>query len=317
MRSSVQWSKQNISGENIAPAVTVGPYFKEMKEKTSYWNGKGADYKWSNPLNWVAEKIPTSADCVIFDGSCVKNVLVDINTEIKSLIITSDYTGCLSGWNDLTVLENVLIQGGIIEVCLLTGGDITIEKGIVNTCFSTQGNLTIAGGNISWISGEVAGNTLVTGGLLNFSNHYNRYYSFKGDVIIAGGKIEGNPLFRFQGNKPQVFQTSLEEIKVLDLYNYSQLNLQTNMTVEGWFFNAGTIKVSPAANLNLEDVKFFSNTGTLIAEGNITGHLKGKLVRRKNLEELSNIEIPAKEQLFAIKNLDSAQSTEKSLATIS
>lgn len=316
MLTSLQLSKENISGLNIAPAVVGGPNLPQITGKIRYWNGQGTDHKWSNPLNWLGGIIPTAADCVIFDGRCLKNVVLDINAEIKALMIAPDYTGCLSGWNDLIVSENVLIQGGIFEVSLLCGGDVTIVNGKLKSCLSTQGNLTISGGKFIWESGEVSGNTILKGGLINFNSSYNRQYSFKGDFIRAGGKIEGTPIFRFQGNQPQVFKAGLEEMKLLDLYNTSELNLQGIVKIEGFFFNSGSLKVRPTATLDLDLVNCFSNTGTLIAEGKIIRSLQAKPAKRKNVEDFAKIETAVTDETFNVKALDSEQTTEKSLAPI-
>ncbi|MCT7951001.1 hypothetical protein NG798_14475 [Ancylothrix sp. C2] len=317
MLSSFQPSNENMSGKNSVPAVVDGPNFREIRGKTRYWNGKGGDQKWSNSLNWSGQSVPEATDFVIFNGSCVKNVVVDIHAEIKGLIIAADYIGCLSGWNDLIVAENVLIQGGIFEVSLLCGGDLTIANGTLKTCFSTQGNLTISGGKVIWDSGEVSGNTILKGGLLKFNSNYTRYYSFKGDFIRAGGKIEGTPIFRFDGNKPQLFSAGIEEMNLLDLYNTSQLNLQGNVKIESFFFNTGTLEITRAGTLDLEEVNCFSNTGTLIEKGKIIRRVEGKPVRHKKADDLSTFEMPVTNENFALKVLDCDQTAEKSLAAIS
>lgn len=282
MLTSLKQSKENISGLNIATAATDGPNVPKITGKICYWNGQGPDQKWSNPLNWLGETIPTAADCVILDGRCLKNVVLDINAEIKALMIAPGYTGSLSGWNDLIVSENVLIQGGSFEVSLLCGGDVTIVNGKLNSCLSTLGNFTISGGKVIWESGEVCGNTILKGGVINFNNSYNRYFTFKGDFIREGGKIEGTPIFSFQGNQPQVFNVGFEEMKLQDIYNGSELNLQGNVKIEGFFFNSGIFKVRPTATLDLELVNCFSNTGTLIAEGKIIPSLQPTVAKQKN-----------------------------------
>ena len=153
--------------------------------------------------------------------------------------------------------------------------------------------------------------------MLKFNSSYNRYFSFKGDFIKAGGIIEGTPLFRFDGNKPQLFSAGIEEMNLLDLYNTSQLNLKGSVKIESFFFNTGTLEISRTGTLDLEEVNCFSNTGTLIEKGKIIRRLESKPVRQKKADDISNIEMPVTNENFAIKALDSAQTAEKSLAAIS
>jgi hypothetical protein len=94
------------------------------------------------------------------------------------------------------------------------------------------------------------------------------------------------------------------------------LNLQGNVKIEGFFFNSGSLKVRPAATLDLNLVNCFSNTGTLITEGKIIRSLEPKPGKRKNAEYLSKIEIAVTDETFNVKALDGEQTTEKSLAGI-
>lgn len=231
------------------------------------WDGGGADNNWSNPQNWSGNTVPTSSDSVVFDGTCTKNVVLNISPHIKSLTITADYTGTLSGWNDLTVAENVFIQGGVLNISFSSGGDLTIENGTINSYLYVGGNLAIQNGTVTWCGGQVAGDVSLSGGLVSFCSNYNSYYLLYGDFRRTGGIVSGQPIFYFHATRPQRFEPGLGGMTLRDLYNFYQLTLDGDVTIEGIFSNNGNFTVANGATLDARLVNLFSNGGAIAEHG--------------------------------------------------
>src|SRR3989338_8929142 len=69
------------------------------------WDGGGSDAtcggavgsgnNWSCALNWSTDAVPGSDDMVVFDGTSVKNSVVDVNIDVRNLKLESGYTGTL------------------------------------------------------------------------------------------------------------------------------------------------------------------------------------------------------------------------------
>jgi hypothetical protein len=242
---------------------------------TRYWSGGGDNRKWSNPLNWSGEQVPAHFDRAVFDKTCTENVLLDIGTQIKSLIITSDCTGTLWGWNDLKVEENALIGGGTVEVSLSVGGNLTIENGTVNSYLSVSGDLTVDGGIFLWYGGSVKGNVLLKGGAVSFSSEFSSYYVFYSDFIRTGGTVEGTPMFSFCGTSPQTFHPGTDGMVLRDLSSLSELTLAGDCAIRGFFTNSGTLTVVTGATLDVSAAISCCNTGTVIENGKILTEAAG------------------------------------------
>jgi len=60
---------------------------------TSTWTGGGADNNWDTAANWTPSGKPGSGVDVTFDSSTGKNCTIDTAVNVKSITITSGYTG--------------------------------------------------------------------------------------------------------------------------------------------------------------------------------------------------------------------------------
>ncbi|MBW4683313.1 MAG: DUF4347 domain-containing protein [Microcoleus vaginatus WJT46-NPBG5] len=265
---------------------------------TRYWKGAGADKYWSNPLNWSGDAVPEAEDDVIFNDAGAKDVVLNINPQIKSLTISPEYTGTLSGWHELAVSENVLIQGGTVNINLEAGGDITIENGTVNSYLSANGNFTIKSGTVAWNGGSINGNTCLSGGVVSFASKYNSYYIFYGNFIRAGGTTKGTPIFGFYGSNPQTFNAGIEGMTLRDLYNCCPLTLQGKVTLNGFFSNCGTLNLTAGATIDASAVCSYQNTGTIIEIGTIVRQDKTKTLTPKQDQPVPCNTAGAGEQRF-------------------
>ncbi|MBD2041048.1 DUF4347 domain-containing protein [Microcoleus sp. FACHB-672] len=265
---------------------------------TRYWKGAGADKYWSNPLNWSGDAVPETEDDVIFNDAGTKDVVLNIIPQIKSLTISPEYTGTLSGWHELTVLENVLIQGGTVNISLEAGGNITIENGTVNSYLSANGDLTIKNGTVAWNGGSINGNTCLSGGVVSFASNYNSYYIFYGNFIRAGGTTKGTPIFGFYGSNPQTFNAGIEGMTLRDLYNCCPLTLQGKVTLNGFFSNCGTLNLTAGATIDASAVCSYQNTGTILEIGTIVRQDKAKTLTSKQDKPVSCLTPSAGDQRF-------------------
>jgi hypothetical protein len=234
-----------------------------------YWIGAGSDSYWSTPENWSEDTLPTSLDAVVFDITSTKDVILNLTAPIYQLTITADYTGTITGWHELIVTENAMIAGGIIERSLQVGGNLTIIGGQVNSYLSIQGDFTVAGGSVTWEGGEVRGNTTFHSGILFFSDAYNRYYIFYGDVVQIHTILAGKPAFYFYGQTLQRLSTGLRSIELRDLSNSAQLQIEGRLKVEGFFTNDGTVIIPENTLLDASEAVSYDNQGTIIQKGQI------------------------------------------------
>lgn len=243
--------------------------FEASRGTIRYWIGAGEDKNWSNPLNWLGNALPSPQDEVVFDGRCNKDALLDICPRIKSLTVTADYTGTLSGWNKLIASENIFIFGGTINVDLEVGGDLRVENGTMNSYLHVKGNLTIDSGTVTWYGGKVLGDTNIKGGTVSFCSNYDSYYIFEGNFTRSGGSVEGMPIFGFYGNKCQSFTPGKDGMILRDLYNNFELIIDGEVTISGLLFNSGKLTIMSKAVLDARLTSCFSNSGTLIEKGKI------------------------------------------------
>lgn len=278
-------SKQNSSSEKSANL-----------DAAIVWKGAGADDRWSNPLNWWGERVPVESDRVVFDGTSSKDAAIDCAASVKSLEISSEYSGTLASWpsGSLTAIETISIRGGTVNArlralgnlaiaggtvngSLEAGGNLAIEHGRIHCYISANGDLIVKNGTVVWYGGEVKGDALLSGGALFLAGSYY----FEGDFQRTGGTILGTPSFYFTGSRPQTFHPGAGKMSLWDLsvrasLSGSELNLDGEVSVGGYFCNTGTLNVLDGAILEVSaEGSAYSNTGTIIATST------GKVIRQK------------------------------------
>ncbi len=188
------------------------------------WDGGGATNNWTEALNWRRNLLPQSSTVVVFDGTSVKNAVVDTDITVEGIQINSGYTGVIS-WsnnaNNLTVGNSGFTQnGGSVQSGRLTvNGDLTISNSIFQVIFAS--------------SLDINGNLSVT----------NSNFAFAPNAITT---LSGN----FALISPIVFNSGggLH----LDSNTSATLNLPTNTEFNGLTINKSSnavVDISPASNL--------------------------------------------------------------------
>lgn len=119
------------------------------------WDGGGSTNNWSDCANWTLDICPTSADTVTFNGTSVKNSIVDASFSgiIASVTIASGYSGTVTLERSLTVSSTFTTSGGIFNAAdqaLIVTSTFTMNNGsTVRASSSTMnfgGAFTINGG---------------------------------------------------------------------------------------------------------------------------------------------------------------------------
>jgi hypothetical protein len=99
--------------------------------KPRTWTGGGSNELASNPANWSIGLLPQNGDKVVFDNTSQINCIWDLNINPASLSITG-YSGTITLNNSLTINENLMIAGGILNLNsknLSVDGDLLIGLG--------------------------------------------------------------------------------------------------------------------------------------------------------------------------------------------
>ena len=165
---------------------------------TRTWTGAGATNNWSLAANWSGGVVPVAADTVVFDGTSVKNVTIDVNASVASLSINAGYTGTISqsagrtitvgagGW---TQASGIFVGGTSAMTVngpfLLSAGSFTSTSGT----FTVTGNLTHSGGVLSALAGTVALSTSAATIDVPGSDTFLNLTLVSGTKTIAAGDV--------------------------------------------------------------------------------------------------------------------------------
>ncbi|KAF5044748.1 hypothetical protein DSECCO2_488490 [anaerobic digester metagenome] len=80
----------------ICAIVAISLISNNSEARTCVWDGEGADNLASNPLNWNLNLAPIENDSILFNGTSVKNCVLDINIKITNFTINSPYSGIIT-----------------------------------------------------------------------------------------------------------------------------------------------------------------------------------------------------------------------------
>ncbi len=191
-------------------ALTVCLMSLNIQAQSTWTNGNNTNL-FSDPLNWMPNGVPGSADDVIFDGTSTANCTIDVDIQINDLTITAAYTGIIDG----TTAQNRIIQtnnfsqaGGtfistddtynVTGNMTLTGGTFTHNNGIITIFINSGATISISGA-FAFNDLTITHPTPVTGVVqrnLNFGTSAsvvtlnlsgtNRLYSYQGNIAISG-----------------------------------------------------------------------------------------------------------------------------------
>ncbi|MBX3244690.1 MAG: carboxypeptidase regulatory-like domain-containing protein [Acidobacteria bacterium] len=122
------------------------------------WDGGGPTNNWSDRFNWSTDAVPVNGATITFNGTSVKNCVIDIDIVTGSFTINSDYTGTISQGTSNLIHNGVFTQasgtfnGGSGSITFLnsfnlTGGTFAGSTGTTsfNYFFTQSGTGTFVG----------------------------------------------------------------------------------------------------------------------------------------------------------------------------
>ncbi len=153
------------------------------------WDGGGATNNWSEAANWRRNLLPLASTVVLFNGTSVKDSVVDTSYSVDGVQVNSGYSGTLSwsGGNILTVGSLGFVQNaGIVLAGVLTvNGNTTISGGEFTSAAAAikdfNGDLTISNASFT---GPSSATTFISG---NFNLTTPTSYSPGSSVRFDGG----------------------------------------------------------------------------------------------------------------------------------
>ena len=146
------------------------------------WDGGGADNNWSTAANWSTDTVPGSGDTVTFDGTSVKNAVIDASFpgNVSAFNINSGYTGTvtLDAGVSLNLSGSFSMNAGIFAAStgsLDINGDFTLSGGTFNL---PSGGLNLQG---AW--------THTAGGTFNNNNSTVQFDGTVGKLLDCNSSL--------------------------------------------------------------------------------------------------------------------------------
>ncbi len=180
-------------GHTGSAKVTYGPL------TTDTWTGLGTTSNWSDPANWSAKVVPNSATTVIFNGTSLKNSVVDtaFAGAVGAVEITSLYTGTITQSRSLTVYGTFSEGGGTFNAegnTTIIGNLATLYAGTYLASTNSQtfiSGLSILGGTFTGSTGTVL-TTSVTLSSGTLTAPSTTLYLAGGNFTVTGGTFNAN-----------------------------------------------------------------------------------------------------------------------------
>ena len=256
---------------------------------TITWDGGGIDAdsnnRWDNPLNWSGDVLPSSTDDVVFDGSRSDTIDIAGTTaaEIRSLTVTSDFTGTIDGnfWT-ITTTGDAQLDGGTFTGALniICGGDfnrsssqggigtLTLQKteGTLNfTLNPSESGFSVNRVNLSSNVELLSFNEVLELGssmTIESNARFETSASFDAPSLFVNGEAVFN-------NVVSINNISVQSVGSLTLAgsgtigsitNNQLLTLSSNISVDTWN-NILTANVEPGVTVTVNGT--FSNSGTI------------------------------------------------------
>ncbi len=108
------------NGDRIYAGITstdggnnVNIDFSQVTQRT--WTGGGTTNNWSEAANWSASILPAAVSEVRFDATGAKNCTIDVNVDIKALIVSEGYTGTIAAGSSTITINtgDITVAGGL------------------------------------------------------------------------------------------------------------------------------------------------------------------------------------------------------------
>lgn len=158
-----------------------------MTAKT--WDGGGATNNWSDAANWSGDTMPVAGDDVTFDATSSKNVTIDMNINVGSIAIASNYTGTITQSNSAAIV----VSGCAGRVCFVqSGGTFNGSSNTITLNSAGFGGFRMLGGTFNGGSGDI---NIPSGPQLgaDFLLQGGTFKSTSGTLMIAGHPAFQNP----------------------------------------------------------------------------------------------------------------------------
>ncbi|MBX3289889.1 MAG: carboxypeptidase regulatory-like domain-containing protein [Acidobacteria bacterium] len=244
------------------------------------WNGNGPTNNWSDPFNWSTNAVPANGAAITFNGTGVKDCVIDIDIVTGSFTIDAGYTGTISqGASNLTHNGTFTQNGG------------TFHGGSGSITFVSSFNLT---------GGTFAGST----GTTSFNYFFTQ--SGTGTFVGNGGTAVFNgSAANYSAAQPQAFNNvtiNKNNLAPLSLIGSSVLAVNGLLTLQdGRVDSNGTLEARGGINVSTDfdggngklrfagsGVQSFINEGGIIPTGIFTVDKSGGTVQLLSDLNLSN-----------------------------
>ncbi|RZK30566.1 MAG: hypothetical protein EOO63_06415, partial [Hymenobacter sp.] len=227
------------------------------------WSGFVSD-EWTNPLNWVPNRVPTSADDVLIPGTYTPGTPLSTSTFPGTTPTPNQPMVRIAGQT-----ANAIAMNTVAVLTLATNGSLNVATDIVNnggTLNSRGGTLTVSG-NLTTSNGafnSTGGNVTVSG---SFTNTTSTVSSTGGNLVIGGSLTNTGGTITGSGGTFTVggsFSNATAAATFV-LNSGSTLNLGGNFTNSG-----GTVGGSGTGRLALTGSVVQTVGGTLSTFPNLT-----------------------------------------------
>ena len=163
---------------------------------TLVWDGGGSDNNWNTAANWSNDAVPTSADGVVFDGTSIKDVTLNVVGNNGGFKLTSGYTGIFNfGTQSLSIYSGTadfrtggtIVPGSGLVYFLGSGAQTLIPppgQALPNLQRTSTGTVTITTNPL--IANDVI---LPAGGTLNLGSGLSHSINGFGSNGVAGGTL--------------------------------------------------------------------------------------------------------------------------------
>ncbi len=141
-------------------------FIKQVNSQT-IWTGLGTTNNWNDALNWSTLAVPgttaTTGEDIVFDGTSVKNCIVDIDIDVNTLTVGPGYSGTIDFQSSLPVINSDYSQSSGVVIAttdeFIIGGNFAFSGGTF-THNNGKVSLFVTNGTTTFITGTITFNEL-------------------------------------------------------------------------------------------------------------------------------------------------------------
>ena len=226
-----------------------------LTSEASYitWTGAGSDNRWSNQENWNEHIVPGADDVATFNGTSIKDVLIENDISVAGIQIDEDYNGTVT----LTSTQRITVgTDGITQ----KGG--TFDGG--QTPMIVYGSVKVMAGHFIAPKQDLEIKQHLAVFTDQFDHNTGTIYFTGGDQVIVGSVSLNN------------FIKQVTAYHNLQLQSGSLINIQGKLTLSGTILapldlrssidgQPASINAQGGADVSFVDVKDIINIGNIIS----------------------------------------------------